>query len=386
MRGKIKLDGRKHLANNEGFPIVFYLTKYKKEKTILTGYRSKKEHWDKANSLPTKKHPDYVDLINYLEDKKITLRKLLNQAKQSPITLDDAERILKGYDGEIFHKMGMEVKGSRTYKIALNSFNTYFPDYTFSAITPKIARDYMEILSTIPVNGKQRSPNGIISYMNTLTAIWNKLGKPDNPFSGIRPRARKTKSKALTKEDLIKIRDNDYEVHANSKGGGIANYLDYFMLCFYLGGIDLGDLVKMRYDRNVINGRLEFRRSKGGSDVFVSNLIFPVAWELLDKFDKFDCKPYLIPLAMQSKYNNFIPNISRVLPKIKEELNLSRLPYSKSARYTFINQSRNLLIDRRICEEIVGHSDSSTHSIYEDNFPYHVRDEAHGRVIDVGGG
>ena len=378
MRGKIKLDQRKHLLNDEGFPVIFYVTKDSKDKIIRTGYRSKKEHWDKANALPLKKHPKYLELLNYLIKKKPVLAKLLEESRYRSVPIHEVENKLLGFDSDIFYTMGLTVKGSRTYKIALESFNRYYPNYSFSAITPKIAKNYMEVLMATDVRGKQRSPNGVISYMNTLTAIWNKLEKPNNPFSGIRPKAKKTKNKALTDEDLIKIINNDYELHANSKGGGIKNYLNYFMLCFYLGGIDLGDLVLLKHT-DIINNRIEFTRSKGGTNVSVSNYVFPEAWEIINGYGK---KGYLIPLG-KTKYRNFIPNLSRYLPDVKERLGLSKLPYSKAARYSFVTRAQNLLIDERICIKIVGHSQSSTHSVYKDEFPHHIQDEAHRRIVDL---
>lgn len=378
MRIKIKLDTRKNVLNNDGYPIVYYMTKDSKEKTIRTGYRSQKKHWDAANALPLNKHPNCIAILNYLERKKITVGKILDDSKYRPVGFIEAEQRLKGYDTDVFYEMGKTIKGSRTYDIALNSFNKYYPNYTFSSITQQVVKQYMDILISMPVNGKERSPNGVISYLNTLTAIWNKLGKPNNPFSGIRPKARKTQNKALTIEDLRAVRDNDYKKHSNSKAGGIKNYLNYFMLCFYLGGMDLGDLVRMRYDRNVINGRLEFRRSKGGTDCFVSNKIFPEAWAILEQYD---CSPYLIPLAKDSVYKNFIPNLSRVLPSVKDKLGLTKIPYSKAARYSFITQGQNILVDERIMIQLVGHSENSTHSVYKDAFPYHVIDKAHGEIL-----
>lgn len=379
MRGKIKIDTRKNVLNKDGYPIVFYLTKDSKEKTIRTGYRSKKEHWNAANALPTKKHPEFIAIINYLDKKKIILARIIERSKLEPVNFKDAEWELNQQDSDVFYSMGLTVNGSRTYKIALNSFNKYFPKYTFSEITKKVVRDYMEILLTIPVNGKPRSPNGVISYLNTLTAIWNKLDKQNNPFSGIRPKAMKTKNKALSDEDMLKVINHKLNPHYNSNGGGTYNYLNYFLLCFYLGGMDLGDLVKMRYDKNVVDGRLEFRRSKGGTNVFVSNIITSQAKYILSQYD---CKPYLIPLSQSNNYKNFIPNMSRVLPSIQSKLGLSKLPYSKAPRYTFITRAQNLLIDERLVVEIVGHSETSTHSIYKDAFPKHIRDKAHIQIIE----
>ncbi len=129
-----------------------------------------------------------------------------------------------------------------------------------------------------------------------------------------------------------------------------------------------------------MDGRVEFNRGKGGTEVFVSNKIFPEAQKILDLYD---CKPYLVPLYQMSNYHNFIPNISRRLESIKENLGLSKKPYSKAPRYSFITRAQQLLIDERIAIEIVGHSQGSTHSIYKYEFPYHVRDEAHKSIIDL---
>lgn len=380
MRGKIRLDGRKHVETINGFPVVFYVTKDKKEKLILTGYHSKKEHWDKSNSLPLSKHPDYVNLLNYLESKKIKLKKLLDKSKHENIPLAYAEKYLKNTSGDIFYDDAIELAKTlvRPYTTVLNSFNSYYPNYPYTFITKETAKEYMNTLLKTPVNGKQRSPNGVISYMGKLTAIWNKLDKPNNPFRGVLPKKVPTKSKALTTEDLIKLKSNPYLNNGNSKAGGVYNYINYLLLCFYLGGIDMVDLKNMRYDKNVIGGRIEFIRSKGGTNVFVSNKIFPQAQEILNQYD---CKPYLVPLYKLKTYDEFIPNISRRLPQIMERLNLSRLPYSKSARYTFINRGQNLLIDERCVMALVGHSQNTTHSIYKDAFPHDVIDKAHEKII-----
>ena len=65
------------------------------------------------------------------------------------------------------------------------------------------------------------------------------------------------------------------------------------------------------------------------------------------------------------------------------DLQLSKKPLSKSARATFIDRAQQLLIDERITMEIVGHTQQSVHSIYTDEFPLHVRDEAHLKIIEV---
>lgn len=382
MRAKIRLDGRKNSLTNSGYPIIIYLTKDSKEKLIRTGYHAKKQDWDPANALPKKSHPEYSQLLNYLEKKKLQVSRLLARSRIEPISLSKAERELSGMQSDVFYKEGIvvaEKQSKRTYKIALESFNSMYPNILFREITPKIVRDYMNTLLATPVNGRPRSPNGVISYLTTLTALWNKLDRPNNPFSGIRPQARRTKNKSLSDSDMRKLMDHPYKPHPNSKGGGKANYINYLLLCFYLGGIDMGDLARLRYDKNVVEGRIEFNRGKGGTEVRVSNKIFPEAWEILDRYD---CRPYLTPLG-KMKYSNFIPNMSRYLKDIKDDLGLSKIPYSKAGRYTFITRAQMLMIDERVCEEIVGHARIRMHSVYMDEYPAHVRDNAHKKIIDL---
>lgn len=67
----IKLDGRKNSITKKGFPIIFYITKNSKKKSIHTGYYSEKQHWDSAKALPKKKHLEQLALINFLDIKKI---------------------------------------------------------------------------------------------------------------------------------------------------------------------------------------------------------------------------------------------------------------------------------------------------------------------------
>lgn len=384
MIGKITLDKRKNSLNKDGFPIVFYLSKDSKTKTIRTGYRSKKNCWDDNNSLPLKEHPNYINILNFLEKKKILVKKLVDLSKNKYINFHFAEQYLKQEDTDIFYIEVIKLSSNlgRAYKIAANSFNSFFPNYSFSMIDKKVTNKYVNLLLNTPTknSNKRRSPNGVISYMNTLTAAWNKLGKPNNPFSGVRPKEVPTKNKGMSDQDLIKIINNDYTIHPNSLGGGKANYLNYFLLCFYLGGIDLGDLSNLTYQDNVVNGRIEFNRHKGGTSVFVSNKIFPEALEILNNYN---CKPYLIPIKKMNNYRNFIPNMSRVLEGMKNHLDLSKKPYSKAARYTFITRAQQILIDERITIEIVGHSQQSTHSIYKDEFPYEVRDIAHKKIITI---
>ena len=152
------------------------------------------------------------------------------------------------------------------------------------------------------------------------------------------------------------------------------------MLMFYLGGIDAVDLAQLRYDHHVANGRIKFTRAKGGTNAFINNKLFDPALRILDRFS---CYPYLVPIYKYSSQNDFISNMNDRFYSRLLDLNLTRRPLTKSARYSFINRAQQLLIDERITAEIVGHKRKTTTSIYSNSFPLEVRDQAHAKIIDV---
>src|SRR5690606_917768 len=136
----------------------------------------------------------------------------------------------------------------------------------------------------------------------------------------------------------------------------------------------------LRYDKHVINGRIQFYRNKGGTNAFVNNIIPEQALEILKNFN---CYPYLVPIYQSSNLDTFRNNMNKRLAEMVADLQLTQRPLSKSARYTFINRARQLMVDERITMEIVGHEQQTVHSIYTDNFPLHIRDAAHLKIIEL---
>ncbi len=385
MKGKIRLMGKKSSLTKKGFPIIFYLTQDSKEKIIPTGFYAYKKDWDSATALPRKTHPEFLLLLNYLEIKKIKLQRLVAESMVVRLSFSYVKSKLLAVDSGCFYRDGMDFIEShelkRTYRVALKAFNDCFTEYPYDQIDDGVVAVFRVSLMSKKVNNRPRSENGVTSYMATLAALWNKLQKPNNPFARAKKIKVPTASKAMSVGDVRKIAAASWEQDPKAKYGSVAHYINYWLLCFYLGGIDMVDLVNARYDKNVVNGRFEFVRSKGGTNVPVSNKIFDQARQIMDIYD---CKPYVIPVrSFGSDSNMMLANVSRRYGDIKNVLGLTKKPYSKAPRYTFINRSRELLVDERICIEIVGHSQSSTHSIYKDEFSYGVRDAAHLKVIDL---
>lgn len=263
----------------------------------------------------------------------------------------------------------------KLYATVINSFNDFVPNIAITDITEAVAKKYMLYIL------KHQKPNGAHTYMRTLNALFNKVSDSKNPFYGVRPKKVKTPQKDMTVTDLKLLFNTRTILHkydGRNTNFTVNHYRYYFMLMFYLGGIDMVDLAMLRYDLNVVDGRIQFYRQKGGTNAFINNKIFAPAMDILKLFD---CYPYLVPIYKYKNYKAFVNNCNKRLSNITEDLNLSRKPLTKSARYTFINRAQELLIDARITSEIVGHVQQSTHSIYTNNFALHVRDAAHEKII-----
>ncbi len=307
----------------------------------------------------------------------------MNEAELRYSNIDDAINFVFSLSKDDFYESGVKVANKKTgrtvngYLDALNSFNKLYPNRDFKSITPRVVKEYKNTIS------KTHKPSTVHTYLRRLDTIWNELDDGENPFKGIRPRLQGTEDKYLSDQDVSKIKNTctiPSYLYKNHSKEVLNTNRDYWLLMFYLGGIDMFDLAKLRYDKNVINGRIEFRRGKGNSGVFCSNKLFPETIEILDRYK---CSPYLVPIYKHKSYSNFVRNFVKRFPKSVVDLDLTRRPLTKSARYTFINRAKNLLIDERIAKQIVGHSENSVHSIYSGRFPVEVIDEAHKKIITL---
>lgn len=366
-------------SNVNGFPVYKILRSAGKSPMSETMFRCLPEFWNDKDKVIIKAHPDYdfliADLLNVksvikainlgLYSYDVAVEKLFGGCKIESDVFYDACRVL--------------MNGTSTgnlYETVLNSFNIVFPGVRFAEITDRSAKTYMDAIL------KYQKPNGVHTYMRTLDAAFKKVCDLPSPFKGVRPKMEDTPDKDLTVEDLRRIfttRTVKNKYDGRNTNESVNYYRYYYMLLFFLGGIDMFDLAQLRYDKHVVNGRIQFRRGKGGTTSFVNNKLFPVAMSILDKFD---CYPYLVPIKYKNKnHKEFVSNMNAALKVSLLDLKLSRYPLTKSARYSFINIAQDLLIDERITAQLVGHKNKSTTGIYTRNFALPVIDEAHEKII-----
>lgn len=110
-------------------------------------------------------------------------------------------------------------------------------------------------------------------------------------FRKFRIKNETTKKRSLTIDQLRQIKDWPCEDHERQ-------YIDIFMLIFYLMGINIIDLCHLK---EIVNGRVEYRRMKTGR--IYSIKLEP---EALDIIEKYRGKDYLLNILDRHKnYKNY---------------------------------------------------------------------------------
>lgn len=357
----IKLDKSKRALNDQGHPIIVYITANYGEKKIRTEYRAKKNEWNEKLAEPTRKHPDYINLHRYINKLKSKANDILFESTRQRMSIDDIVNHLFRKNSDTFYERAKEgLSPYETKMSALKSFNEFAPDIRMDELDMKLAKRY------VSERLKKHSPGGVDSYRRSLKALWNTISNEPNPFKfpvGIPDK----EQRVATTGDLIKLRDAELS-------GMAAFYRDCWMLMFYLGGIDLEVLARLKKE-NIVGDRVCFNRNKGNSETFCSNIIIPEAKKIMDVY----MDDFFVPIH-KYVYKEFRSNFSRRFKPICKKLKLTVELTPKNVRHTFIDRAQQLLIDERVTAQIVGHKIRTTTSIYTNEFPRSVQDDAHIKI------
>lgn len=379
MKIVVKLDKRKSGLTREGYPIVIYIKKpHQPGRPFRTGLFSQPQHWNDRLAQATAKHPDHYYINDFLNIKKRRITDVLLMASRTPLTIDEAYRQIEQRQFDSFFKSGMALinhNSSNTKYWALQKFNAHYPNIKIDEVNQSMVSEFKSALLR---NGHK--PAGVDSYLRSLRAIWNKTSRHPNPFKGVSVPIPKKINRVSTIGDLRKLKAADLSDRGNI--GGLDHYRDYWLAMFFLGGVDPEVIAKLRYDLHVVSDRVQFNRNKGGSKMPCNNLIVPELKAILKKYEGGD---FLFPIHQSASYHTFMKNFQPGLKELSSALQLSVAIHPKSARYTFIHRAQELFIDERLTAQIVGHKRKTTTSLYTNDYPLSVQDEAHIKIIHING-
>ena len=379
-------------VNNRDFKVFFVVTHKYKRFNIYTGLQTTEKFTgmvfpksDKNAKAKTARLANlYTRTEDYIlshqtdtpEEMKLHIGEIIKGAKKS-----DASSFVS-YIRKVADSKG-KYNTKRNYERVARTVEAYDKDCTFDTITKKWLLSYIE-----HEKSKGRVVNGIQTDLQIMKFVFNKAmedGLTDKfPFRGVAVKKEQTKKRCLTQEQLRAIRDFKLT-------GKKAMYRDCFMLCFYLIGINISDLLFLPKSA-LKSGRISYKRNKTGKlyDIKVE----PEAMEIINRH-KSRKKDFLLSFLEEANTtytNRFANNMAKHLRTIGEKERHSYYvtvhPIEEGitsywSRHTWATMASEIDIPMEVIGRALGHSlwDNAVTSTY---IKYDTRkvDEANRKVID----
>ena len=198
-----------------------------------------------------------------------------------------------------------ETKDNSSTRILYELTNKKVVEFDAMATFSTIDEQWLDDFSRYYKN-QGMSVNGIAQQLRNIRAVFNYCRKrrytQDYPFLTYRIKEERVASNSLTVDQLRTLRDYPCEAWQEI-------YRDLFMLSFYLGGVNAGDLLLCR---GLKNGRFVEKRQKTRELIDV-----PVCDEALQIIEKYKGKNYLLSVMDGYKdYHDFTSRWDRALKKI----------------------------------------------------------------------
>ena len=311
------------------FPLKLRITHHSKSVHINLDIKLTKEQWDGlhvVNHKSEKSLNDFISAKKSLAESTILTYGLTNSIEKlsanelKTIVESGGETAVKK-DGHNFLEYYLSkqeaAKKNNTklsYESAINRMKLYDPflsTRTFEDIDESYIRKMDEVWEKAGLTTNSRAV-----YMRNIRAVFNDAIDDElttaYPFRRFSIKKAPTKKRNLSVEELRTLRDypivNDFQ----------QKYRDMFMLCFYLRGINMVDLLALTKD-NVRAGRINYVRSKTGKAYSVK--IEPEAKVILNRYKG---TQYLIDVCdgsedekqFEGKYKGFLQRMDRNLKKI----------------------------------------------------------------------
>lgn len=277
----------------------------------------------------------------------------------------------------------LEEEGRKSYASLLERNNRYFTEFTkgdilLSDITPVLIEGYSRFLKVKKGVG-DTTLGMMMSRTRTIInrGIKRQLVKYDvHPFLNYSISASKVREVDLSIETFNKIR----LAHPDEKKLRVAH--DLFCLSFYLGGINLIDLLQVNFKGT---DTLEYVRVKTRNTVVgtrtISFSIPEPAKVIIDRW--MNRNTGRLDFGYKFSYPNFSRYITRSLTTLSKNLGITEKVVYYSARKSFAQYASEIGIPDGIIDYCLGHSDKSKGVIrYYTKVRQKQADMAISRVID----
>ncbi len=387
------------------YPVKYRIT-YKRDRLYFNaGYDFTEKEWEKLcsprprNDLKTTKDilikglrriEDAVNeiLVGGGEYTHVKLKRILSKGQ--------VEYVEDAYKAQIYD---LERKGqvgtASIYNSALVHLKAYRENIKFTDVTPKWLDNYENhALKTI-------TTSTLSMYLRTLRTLFNlaiyegSIPKSAYPFSQSR-HDKKFKIKqgsgtkvALTIEQLAEFAKYEPENMAARRSK------DLFMLSFYLGGINIKDLLLLTWDM-IKNQELIYTREKTkrttDKELHIRIPLTADALTIINRWGNKDRSPHahILPYMPKDATNETIRKVTlnqvRIINKhlyvIGDKLEIEGLS-SMVSRHTYATLSKNAGVPIAYIKEVLGHQDVRTTENYLKRFETKQRREQFSKAGDI---
>ena len=406
---KLYLDTRA-VSDGDPAPLKIAITKHGRTALYPVGIRLLASQWDNKRQVILN-HPNKLRLNNFVRNRKTEfdnhLMQLTDAGELAKMTATDIKNLISGIidpDPEradlflsryrLFASTRKAVRTREIYQSTIDKILHY--DAKASRLSfDDITKSWLDGFETFMADTEHLAPNTIAIHLRNIRAVVNDAIDNDittsYAFRKKKIRHQTTAKRSFTLQRIQELWDYPCEPYQQK-------YIDTFKLSFYLIGINIVDLCRLKH-LNIVNGRLEYIRAKTGR--FYSILLEPEAVAIIERYKG---NNLLYGLSERSKkYRTFSNTLDRGLkaigPKIKV-LNEDWKPGSHKHKYHIEHQSAfpgisiywarhswaTLAAEIDIPDATIsaalghGHGDKTT-AIYID-FRQKKVDEANRRVID----
>ena len=271
----------------------------------------------------------------------------------------------------------LKSEGRDSYALSIERVGRYFRDFArgdilLSDLTPSLVQNFAAFIRKRKVT--ETTVNTMLAQMKSVV---NRAIREWNISYDITTRisAAPIRKLDLTVQNFNKIRESSPEKRK------LIMARDLFCLSFYLGGMNLIDIMQTDFRKDV----LEYSRSKTKgrmqSDSVITFTIPSQAREIICRW--MDKRTGKLDFGYKFTYHNFSQYVTYSLGDLAEELNIDERVTFYSARKSFAQYASEIGIPDGIIDYCLGHSDKSKGVIrYYTKVRQKQADMAISRVID----
>lgn len=394
---KLTLYKSRTYANGK-HPVMIRVSKNNKKKYISTKFTALPKEWNPKANRFRKNYTNHVRrnlLIYKILDRALSIADELNQSGK-PATLEIfKERFHAGnVSGNVSFfdyfkerisdlRANDQIGTAKTYDVSFKAFRRFAPGkQAFQDVSPKLLAQFETFLRNHGwTNG------GISVVMRNVRAVFNhaiKYGickKDFYPFNIYEISKLKVKPnrRALLREDVRKIENLNTALYPE-----LTNARNYFVFSYYTRGMNFADMIRLRWKKNIINGKIQYFRNKTG-EKFVISILKPVK-EILDYYYELgSATGYIFPILLNeemteiqifNRKKRMLKLFNNQLREIAALVGLKGNVTSYVARHSFATNLKESGLSTDMIGELLGHQDKRVTEKYLKSFSNEELDKA----------